>query len=55
MADTADGGVVNQYGEVFGHPGLFIADGSIVPSALGRNPAYTICALAERVAEHMLA
>ncbi|HEY9867940.1 MAG TPA: GMC family oxidoreductase [Candidatus Obscuribacterales bacterium] len=55
MADSPDNGVVDACGRVFGYPGLFIADGSVVPTALGRNPSFTIAALAERTAEHMLA
>ena len=35
-------------------PGLWVADGSIVCSALATNPSYTISALAERVAFWML-
>jgi cholesterol oxidase len=31
-----------------------VADGAIVPTALGKNPSYTISALAERVAFRML-
>jgi cholesterol oxidase len=44
-------GVVDHKGEVFGHPGLYIADGSIIPRAVGLNPSRTIAALAERIAE----
>ena len=49
-------GAVDQFGRVFAgdgsiHDGLFVADGSIVPSALGVNPFLTISALAERIAE----
>lgn len=44
-------GVVDHKGEVFGHPGLYIADGSIIPKAIGLNPSRTIAALAERIAE----
>lgn len=51
MADTPQQGVVNDRGEVWGYPGLYVADGSIVPSALSVNPTATISALAERVAE----
>jgi len=40
-------GVVDKYGEVFGHPGLYITDGSIMPANLGVNPSLTITALAE--------
>ena len=44
-----DQGVVDKYGKVFGHEGLYIADGSIMPANLGVNPALTITALAEHV------
>jgi cholesterol oxidase len=42
--------VVGHTGEVFGHRGLFVADGAIVPEALGLNPSKTIAALAELIA-----
>ncbi len=48
MADDPAQGVVSSYGEVYGHPGLYVIDGSIVPTALGFHPAMTIAALAER-------
>jgi cholesterol oxidase len=50
MAGDAHGGVVSSMGEVFGHPGLFVADGSVVPTNLGVNPSLTITALAEHFA-----
>lgn len=50
MGTAADNGVVNHAGEVFGYRNLFVADGAIVPKALGLNPSRTIGALAERVA-----
>ena len=53
MGTTASSGVVNHRGEVFGHPGLYVADGSIVPRPIGVNPSKTIAALAERIAELM--
>lgn len=50
MGRTADEGVVNHTGEVFGYRNLYVADGAIVPEALGLNPSKTIAALAERIA-----
>ena len=37
------------------HDGLYVADGSLMPTALGVNPYMTIGALAERVSRHMIA
>jgi choline dehydrogenase-like flavoprotein len=37
-------------GRLRGYEGLYIADGSIVPSSLGVNPQITIMALATRIA-----
>jgi len=54
MSDRPEDGVVNDRGEVWGHPGLFVADGAIVPGALSVNPSMTITALAERVAYWMI-
>lgn len=53
IGDTAANGVVNHKGEVFGHPGLYVADGAIIPRPIGRNPTRTIAALAERIAAQM--
>lgn len=54
MSDNSHTGVVDSLGRVYGHKRLYVADASIIPTALGRNPAFTVCALAERVAEGML-
>jgi cholesterol oxidase len=54
MADTPAQGVCNADGEVFGYPGLFITDGSAIPSSLAVNPALTILANAERISERLL-
>ncbi len=54
MADNVDEGVVDLHGQVFDvetgglMAGLAVLDGSIVPVALGINPALTIAALAEQ-------
>lgn len=42
-------GVVDSHGEVFGYPGLFVSDGSIMPGPVGPNPSLTIAALAGRI------
>lgn len=53
MGSNRDAGVVDHRGGVFGYPGLYVADGAIVPRPLGLNPSKTIAALAERVAAHI--
>jgi len=47
-------GVVDGYGEAFGHPGLFVIDGSAVPGPVGPNPSLTIAAMADRAVERQL-
>ncbi len=54
MAESPDDGVTNPVGEVHGHPGLYIADGSLLPTPTGVPPSMTIAALAEYVAENLL-
>ena len=63
MADDAGGGVVDEFGRVFDksdasgkgvYKGLYIADASIIPTALGVNPSLTISALALRIVEKII-
>jgi cholesterol oxidase len=54
MADDPARGVVDDAGAVHGYPGLYVLDGSIVPTALGVNPSKTIAALAERGADRLV-
>ncbi|MGJ0490320.1 GMC family oxidoreductase [Methylobacter sp.] len=52
--DPAEGvtsAAVDTFGQVFGYAGLYVADGALLPTAVGANPVATICALSERVAE----
>jgi cholesterol oxidase len=54
MAPDSGRGVVsagNERGQVFGYKGLYVADGSVIPGAVGANPAATISAVAEWIAE----
>jgi cholesterol oxidase len=49
MGESPKNGVVGINGEIFGHPNLFVADGSVVPANLGVNPSLTITALSEHI------
>jgi cholesterol oxidase len=55
MAPTKDEGVVNPCGEVFDYPGLYVADGSVMPGPVGPNPSMTIAAMSDRFADHIIA
>ena len=59
MGDDYLQGAVDAFGRVFAgdgsvHKGLFVTDGSVIPSALGVNPFLTISALTERFAERKI-
>lgn len=62
MAATVDSGVVDESGRVFDaskpagsfYPGLFIADASVIPTALGVNPSLTIAALSLHIADTII-
>jgi cholesterol oxidase len=55
LADSPEQGVTSandkNRGEVFGYHGLYVADGSVLPSAVGANPIATISAVSEWIAE----
>ncbi len=60
MGESDADGLVNDRGRVFDaggnpHDGLYVADGSIIPMAIGVNPFLTISAIAERIAEGVIA
>jgi cholesterol oxidase len=61
MGNDAKDGVVDSLGRVFRgkstnsvYDGLYIADGSIIPTSLGVNPSLSIIALAYRIAFHIV-
>ena len=54
MAADHRRGVVDDHGETFGHSGLFVADGSVMPGPVGANPSLTIAALAERFSRRII-
>lgn len=54
MGHNPEEGVVDAFGQVFGYPGLYIADGSVMPGPVGANPALTIAAMADRTAGHII-
>jgi len=62
MGESVASGVVDEWGRVYRQAqgraayfrGLYIADGSAIPTALGVNPALTISAVALRAADKIL-
>jgi cholesterol oxidase len=54
MGRDPDQGVVDSLGQVFNYPGLFIADGSVMPGPVGPNPSLTIAALSDRFADALV-
>jgi cholesterol oxidase len=55
LSSSADQGVVGIDGQVHGHEGLYVADGSVIPTAIGSHPAMTISAVSEWIAERIVA
>lgn len=47
-------GVCDEYGEVRGHPGLYVVDGAAMPGPVGANPSLTIAAMSDRASTRML-
>jgi cholesterol oxidase len=55
MGRNPSQGVVDAWGRVFNHPGLWVTDGSVMPGPVGANPSLTIAAFADRAADRLLA
>jgi cholesterol oxidase len=54
MGRGPEEGVIDSWGNVFGVPGLHVADGSVMPGPVGPNPSLTIAALADRFADAII-
>ncbi len=48
MGKSAEEGVIDTNHELFGHPGVYVVDGSSISANVGVNPSLTITALSER-------
>ncbi|MBN4059262.1 hypothetical protein JYT22_01260, partial [Endomicrobium sp. AH-315-J14] len=53
VANDGRRGVVDQQGECWELPGLFVADGSVLPTSIGVNSQVPIMSLVTRVAWNM--
>ena len=53
LGPSADRGVVDHNGEVYGNPGLFVTDASALPAAVGTPPSLAIAAWAHHVADRL--
>ena len=54
MGTSAETGVVDAFGRVFGHERLYVVDGAVMPGPIGANPSLTIAAFADRAADALL-
>ena len=55
LGQVYDGKCISDcYGEPMVHHGLYVADGSVIPTALGVNPYMSIGAVSERIANHIV-
>jgi choline dehydrogenase-like flavoprotein len=54
MGRNRSEGVTDPWGAVYGVQGLYIADASVMPTALDRHPTLTVVALALRTADRVV-
>lgn len=54
MGHNPADGVVDKRGRVFNYPGLYVADGSVMPGPVGANPSLTIAALSDLFADQII-
>lgn len=55
LSESPAEGVVSTDGEVHGYPGLYVSDGSVIPTSIGFHPCMTIAGVSERIAERVVA
>src|SRR2546428_6976443 len=54
MGDDPATSALDDQHELRGHPGIFVTDGSAVPTSLCVNPSLTVAAVAERASALLL-
>jgi cholesterol oxidase len=54
MGRSLEEGVIDSRGRVFNYPGLYVADGSVMPGPVGTNPSLTIAALSDHFADGII-
>ena len=54
MGDNRSRCAVDNNGEIYHHPGLYVADASLMPTVPGANTQATVMALARRVSERFI-
>ncbi|RYH21368.1 hypothetical protein EON65_20780, partial [archaeon] len=54
MSSSSDTGAVAPSGELYSCKNLFVADASVLPTALGINPMITIESVAHMLSRHVL-
>lgn len=53
MAESAEEGVINDKGEVFGYQNMYVCDGSMISANPGVNPSLSITAISEWCMSHI--
>ena len=54
LGSSPEKGVVDDAGEIYGHPGVHVADASVMPASLGAPPSISIAAWANNVADKII-
>lgn len=54
FSSSADKGVVDSQGAVWGHDGIYVMDASVLPTNMGVNPQHTVSAVSWAMAETLV-